>query len=302
MKDNLVKKCLTIGIILFFIGTNIIPSIARSTPIHTNTAPCQGDFFGVQSNVNISWDRNETTEPIIPRGELRQVPLNISYWTSWGRYGRLISYLCRYYSIPMKVSLEETPDWAVASLSQEQLSFILLPKENTPQSVWTQLSVQVAEDAPAYESFNITVHATIDTIHGLFGFLPLIRGRTSTVNLTFTVGYRPVLKIELPEGNTIETPPGVQVQLPIGITNLGNGKTIVQNQVVACPSDWNCTLQPQLVLNISEYKEIMINVTAPAGFSGEKTITMGFTPHSYENYSEMGEISYITLLVYYNRQ
>jgi hypothetical protein len=103
----------------------------------------------------------------------------------------------------------------------------------------------------------------------------------------------------LPEGNIIETPPLVQVQLPIQITNLGNGKTIVENEVVSYPDGWTVSLPPQLILEVDEYKEINLSIIAPYAFSDEKSITMSFTPHSFDNYSLIGQTIYVSILAYY---
>ena len=65
---TLIRKGLAVGIILLFVGTCIIPAIAKPIPITANTVPHPGNFFGLNSNVEISWDANQTEEPIIPRG------------------------------------------------------------------------------------------------------------------------------------------------------------------------------------------------------------------------------------------
>jgi hypothetical protein len=104
----------------------------------------------------------------------------------------------------------------------------------------------------------------------------------------------------LPKGNIIKTPPLVQVELPIGITNLGNGKTIVQNEVVNYPSGWTVALPAQVVLEVNKYKEMNLTIIAPSNFSGEKTITVSFTPHSFDNYSLIGQTTYASILAYYH--
>jgi hypothetical protein len=90
------------------------------------------------------------------------------------------------------------------------------------------------------------------------------------------------------------------VELPIGIKNLGNGKTIVENEVVDYPDGWIVSLPAQLVLDVGEYKEINLTLIAPSNFSGVETITMGFTPHSFENYSLVGSLTVLNVLAFYN--
>jgi hypothetical protein len=133
---------------------------------------------------------------------------------------------------------------------------------------------------------------------GPFGLFTVMQSTTQVVNITFTVAYKPLIMLHLPEGNIVETPPLVQVELPIGIKNLGNGKTIVENEVVEYPSDWIVSLPSQVILDVDEYKEMNLTIIAPSNFSGEEMIRVSFTPHYYYNYSLIGSTAYITILTY----
>jgi len=231
---------------------------------------------------------------------LRWVDLEISFWVTWGIFGRLINYLLKNEQVIITLSVVAKPEWCVATISQGTLSGIIPPKENSYVIVHTVLTVQVADDAPAFELCPVTIQTTIEPLHGPFGFLTMMQGTTQVVNVTFTVAYKPLISLYLPHTNVIETPPLVQVELPIGITNLGNGRTTVENEVVNYPSDWIVALPSQVILDVGEYKEINLSIIAPSNFSGERTITMGFTPHSSDNYSLVGETHYVTILAYYN--
>jgi hypothetical protein len=127
-----------------------------------------------------------------------------------------------------------------------------------------------------------------------------MHGTTQVVNVTFIVAYKPLIMPSLPEGNIIETPPLVQVKLPIGITNLGNGRTCVLNEVVEYPSGWTVTLPAQLCLEVGDYWEMNLTIIAPSSFSGEESITVSFTPHSADNPSLIGETIYESILTYYH--
>jgi hypothetical protein len=277
-----------------------VPSTAKPTHVTAIAVPHSGDFFGLASNIIVSWDANETEEPIIPRGELRTVRLEVTFWVTWGIFGRLINYLFKYQSVIITLSVVDKPEWCVATLSQGTLQCIIPPKENSYEIVHTQLVVQVADDTPAFELCPITIQTTVEPLHGPFGFLTMMQNTSQIVNVTFTVGYKPLIQLSLPETNIIETPPQIQVELPIGITNLGNGRTTVVNEVLDYPNDWIVALPSQVILDVGEYKEINLSIIAPSNFSGVETITMGFTPHSSENYSLVGLRTFLNVLVYYN--
>ena len=300
-RNHLRKKSLAVGIILLFVTTSILPATAKPILVTENTLPIPENVFGLNSNIIISWDANETEEPIIPRGEIRTVGLDVAFWVTWGVLGRFINYIYRGTVIRLELSIIDKPEWCVAILSQGTLQCIIPPpKENSYEIVHTQLAVAVADDAPAFELCPITIQTNVEPLRGPFGFITVMQGTTQVINVTFTVAYKPLLQFTLPEGNTIEAPPLTQVELPIGFKNLGNGRTIVVNELVNYPDDWIVTLPSQVTLEVQEYKEIILTIIAPANFSGEKTITMSFTPHSAENYSLIGATTYETILAYYN--
>jgi hypothetical protein len=300
MDGNLIfRKYLVLGIVLLFLGTCIIPSTAKPVLCTANTVPHPRNFFGLSSNIEISWDADQTEEPIIPHGEIRSVPLHVLFSVTRGICGRFINYLLMNQPVIVKLSVIDTPEWCTAIISQGTLSVIIPRDENTYCDVWTYLSVIVDDNAPAFELFPVIIQATIEPLHGLLGLFIVMQGTTRVENVTFTVGYKPLLQFVFPQGNIIETPPLVQVELPIGITNLGNGKTIVENEVVNHPDGWTVSLPAQVVLDVDEYKEINLSILAPYEFSDEKSITVSFTPHSFDNYSYVGQTTYASFVVYY---
>ena len=131
-------------------------------------------------------------------------------------------------------------------------------------------------------------------------YLTVMQGITKVVNVTFSVAYKPLIQPQFPETNVIEAPPLVQVELPIGIENLGNGKTIVANEVVDYPDGWIVSIPDQLIVDVDDYQEMNLSIVAAEDFSGVETITVSFTPHSFDNYSLVGQTTYATFLAFYN--
>ena len=300
-KKPLFSKYLAVGIILLFVTSSILPATAKPILVSENTLSIPEKFFGLNSNIEISWDANQTKEPIIPREELRTVDLDLSFWVTWGVLGRFINYIYRGAPIRLDLSIIDKPEWCVATLSQGTLLCNMPPpKENSHQIVHTQISVQVADVAPAFEFCPVTIQAIIEPLHSPFGFLTMMQGTTQIVNVTFSVAYYPLVQFSFPDTNIIETPPLVQVDFGIRMENLGNGKTIVENEVVHYPDGWDVYLPSQVVLDVYESKEINATILAPYNFSGEETITLMFTPHSYDNYSLVGSPSLTSILAYYN--
>jgi len=298
-RTHVISKYVALGIVVSFIGTCIFPSTATPLAITENVVPHPGSYFGLNSNIEICWDANQTEEPIIPRGSMRLVQLDISFWVTWGVFGRLISYLLRSQLFTMQVSIIEKPEWCNAIISQKNLSSTIPREENNPMILHDYLTVGVDEDAPAFEVFPVTIQVTVESARGPLGLLTLMQGTNRTVDVTFNVAYKPLIQPFFPQTDIIETPPLVQVELPIGIKNLGNGRTIVANEVVHYPEGWIVSLPAQLILDVDEYKEMNLTIIAPSNFSDEETITVSFTPHSFENYSLVGTITYASFLAYY---
>jgi hypothetical protein len=301
MRNDSEWKCITVGIVLLFVGTMGIPATATFVHQTEKRISYPGDSFGLNSNIEISWDANETAEPVIPRGPLRWVILDISFWVTWGVLGRFINYIYRGTPILLKASVIDKPEWCVGTLSQGTLQCIIPPlKENSHEIVHTWLTIQVADDAPAFALCPITIQTTVVPLRGPFGFITVMQGITKVINVTFTVAYKPLIQPQFPETNVIETPPLVQAELPIGITNLGNGRTIVVNEIVDYPFGWSVSLPAQIMVDVGEYNEMNLSIVAPSNFSGVETITVSFTPHSSDDYSLVGETCYATILAFYN--
>ncbi len=300
-KKPQIGKYLAVGIILMFVGTSILPAGAKPILTTANTVPHPGNFFGLKSNIDITWDANETKEPIIPRGCSRTVTLNALIGVTWGVFGRLIQHLLSGKQVIILVSVIDEPEWSTATLSQKTLTYTIPPpNENDYSVLHTCLTVAVAENAPAFKVFPVTIQATVEPLHCFFGVFTVLQGTTKIVNVTFSVAYKPLLGFVFPETDIIEAPPQIQVELPIGIENMGNGRTIVENEILDYPNDWIVALPSQVILDVGEYKEINLSIIAPLNFSGVETITLGFTPHSYENYSLVGSLTVINVLAFYN--
>lgn len=73
----------------------------------------------------------------------------------------------------------------------------------------------------------------------------------------------------------------------------------MENEVVDCPDGWIVSLPAQMILEVGEAKEMNLSLVAPAGFSGEASITVNYTPHSFDNYELVGPTWYASFLAYY---
>ena len=297
------KKLLVVGVIVLFLGVAIAPSTGSLKTISNKDVQKQGIFFGLKSHLEISWNENDTKEPLHPLDPLRDIDINISYWNTWGIFGKLISFFYGGKGICFLINMRITdyPNWCSANFALNNVPISIPSQENDKQSTKNVLKIQVSHNAPAFEIFDVTIKATINPIRGPFGFLNILQGINYFENISFKTDYMPFIQPWLPEGNTIETPPLIQVELPIEIENFGNGKTTVKIKIVDYPDDWNVSIQSQLILEVGEKKEILLNITSPSNFSGYEQIMLSFTPHYYYNHSLIGPTNFVTILAYYHQ-
>jgi hypothetical protein len=286
------RKCLAVGIILLFAGTCIIP--AQKTDISHDTIPRGG--FGLQSNIIVSWGGNETQEPLDPLGTPRLITLDVSYMVLKGLFGQILLF---YYSVTkqginMTIEIIDKPDYCTANISNSYLWFPIIGEFSVQQ---TNLTVSVNGYAPAFEVFWVKIKASVDTVSGPFGFLPLINGYEQTFTLGFVTRYLPRI-IVTPASDYIYAIPGNTSHLPINITNYGNAMTGVFIEIVNHPSgDWLISIPFQIILEVNMSREIRLSVVPPSDFSGIENITITFTPYKADDPTQHGEPVYITIAI-----
>ena len=177
----------TRGMRIFFILCTVIvilltnSSLAIAQPqdgYHT-----QGLFFNLQFVMTISWGANETQTPIHP-GEARQVHLIVAHTVARGALGRMLLRLLEDRPFPIRLSIEDKPDWCTAHLSVENFIGVITPDE--VQSINSVLFIQLSEDAPLnYTLGYVKIHGVIDHMKGPFNILTLIHGYETNVTLFF---------------------------------------------------------------------------------------------------------------------
>ena len=275
---------------------NINSSIAdQKTDIDHNVVPMED--FGLQSMIKISYDIDTTYEPLIPNGGIRRVPINISYYTisKSPYFNQIILLYCllKEQYVNVKLDILETPNWCNVIISEYELTFPVI-KGKSSQSIY--LYIAVDEDAPAYELFNITLCASVDTIKGPFRILPFINGCNNISKIDFVAEYYPLISVT-PAYSIINATPGNTIINPITIENFGNGKTSVINEIIDYPFGWSIQIEPQTVIELNERKITNLSIKIPFDFYGYVTIVLSFTPYYYYNSELKGNSTYITIII-----
>jgi len=251
-----------------------------------------GLIFNLQSTLNVTW-ANEMQEPLVPRGELRTLTLVIAHTVTRGALDEGLLVTLTGALIKIDISIIETPSWCTATISQGTLSVTVQPDKTS--TVETTLSIQVANDAPAYDLGYIKIKATAARTS-------LIAGYENDFTLSFIPAYKALIRPSLPETNSKEIGPMDTAVFPIDIANLGNARTVVLLSVVSVPKDWVAVITSQLVLEegAGSTGTAYLVIKPPKGFGyhdDQKTITISMQPVKADDYSIKGEITNETFLV-----
>ena len=275
------KASIVTGIALISVLSAVLPTASA------------GLIFNLQSVLTVSWSANQTQQPVVPRGALRSLDLTITHEVTRGIFGLGMIKVYSNRQIVIDVEIIETPSWCTATLAQSTLSTTVIPDTRT--EVHTSLTLQVADNAPAFGLGYIKLRATAKKAG-------LIQGFTQDFTLTFVPDYKPLIQTAFPETNTKQIGPLDTAVFPIKITNLGNARTVVLLKVENVPADWNAIVSDQVVLeegNGSSNTAYLV-IKPPKNFgyhNDEKTITISMQPVKYDDYSKKGEITYASFLV-----
>ncbi len=160
-------------------------------------------------------------------------------------------------SVTIELLLEEDYEWATARLTNTPAEI----KISENESYWiSTLQISVTEKAPAFTLGKIKIIANSSKVQGL---LFDIGEKTAEVEIPFEVGYSSVVTYDLPEGNFREIAPYNTTKIPINITNLGNGATNLQIELVESPENFIIDLPTSITLDAFDGKEqIFLEITA----------------------------------------
>jgi len=273
--------------ISIIIGLVILSSIIAFVP-----ASSAGPLFKLQSVINVSWG-NETQKPIVPRGNLVQLDIDITHTVTRGALGKYLLLLYQGTQIIINLEITNKSSWAITTLSQNSLTTTIKPDEIT--TVVAKLSIQAAENAPAFEAGYVTIKATVQPI-------ALIKGFEKEFTLNFVASYLPLINPTFPDTNTQEIGPMDTATFPINVENLGNARTTVYLNVVNVPKDWVAIVTSQITLEeaTGSIQTAYLVVRPPKGFGyhdDQKTIMVSLQPVQADHPENKGDIQYLTVLV-----
>jgi hypothetical protein len=275
-----VKASILTGIVLI----SIIFAVAPTTSA--------GILFNLQSSLTVGW--NSTIEPLVPRGESKQLKIDITHTVNKGLLGAAVLQLYAGKMITIQIEVLSTPTWATASLSQGTVS-ATIGAPGTTQTLSTMLTLAVSENAPALGVGEVKLRATALKAG-------LVQSFQQDFGLTFQPDYKPLISPAYPDSNTKQIGPMDTATFRIDITNMGNARTRVYLNVVTVPEGWVAIVTDQVTLEeaVGAVGTAYLVVKPPKGFGyhyDEKTITISMQPFKADDESKKGAITPASFLV-----
>ncbi|MBN1281321.1 MAG: hypothetical protein JXA00_06705 [Candidatus Thermoplasmatota archaeon] len=245
----------------------------------------------LNSNINISWENN-TTKPVIPREEIKQLNLTVEYKVDYGNpfaTGAMDVYGGKSSAI-INLEITDHSPWCFAALS---LTTLLVPITTGVTSFPVRLNVHLGEEAPAFGEGSVTIRA-----HS--GKLGIIGPFDKQFTLEFIAGYLPRISANLPRGTTKNIGPMGTAEFLIDITNLGNARTTVFFAIENLSGRWKAVINDDVTLNENGQSTVTLTILPPrdVGYHDERqSFLIKMTPARAEDLTNIGYPSYLTVVV-----
>ncbi len=251
-----------------------------------------GLLFNLQSVVSVGYSGNETEQPVVPRGSIINVQMDVTYYVTRGVLGQGILLAYQGKNAFVKLEIVGQSEWLTANLMKDTVPFSISTEK---QSSTFNVAFQASENAPAYAQGFITIKASVAN-------LGLIEGFEQEFTLPVFPAYKPLIDPSLPETNTKKIGPMDTAVFPIEIKNLGNAETIVFLVVETVPVGWNAIITSQVTLAEAEGSSATayLVVKPPKGFGyhdDENTIKISMEPVRADNQKDRGEKIYENFLI-----
>ena len=202
--------------------------------------------------------------------------------------------------IQIQLKVENTESFVTASIDQP-LAQLRVGQDDTWDST---LKITVTQQAPAFQLGKVRISATAQEQPGL---LFSVAGVTAYFDVSFIIGYWPVVKYEYPRGNLLEVGPTDTADFEIDLNNMGNGITYVQINPIEIPAGWSVNIgssvnlgTPAVVGSSDSSAAVHLVIKPPYGFGFHneiQTFKVQFTPSYLGKPELVGQTETVTFTV-----
>lgn len=164
-------------------------------------------------------------------------------------------------TVDIKLNLEKIPEWCNAELEKKTITIDNITTE--AKTMKTKLNIKINKNAPALEKETIELSAKFES-QSNWGLTP----SQDIINFTIIPEYIGLINAEfdLPKNTTelILSPDKNTTLLPVNITNIGNGESIITIKIKEIQQNWNVSIDtPEIILLPGKTDKINVNITTP---------------------------------------
>lgn len=287
MKKNLrtVKTTMIMGILLVSVFAAMVPVSSAK----------EGGFFGFAHVVEIQWPNIENdTLAIKPFEESRAYNIEVKYTLVKGPLGKLIyRFLYAGRRVNIQLNIESYPaEWSTVTMFDNTIT-LGLPQDPAEEKTYQhQILISVDDKAPAFREGKIAIRVTVDAVGMIDSF-------DEVIELTMRPDYSPQLNV-VPETQTKVIGPMDTTEIPIKVTNLGNGQTKVSFKVRNVPEDWMAIVTDFIILDPDQTETVYLTVKPSRGFGYHdetESIIIEYYPAWSENLKYRGVTEQISVSI-----
>lgn len=285
--SNIHTKKITITLVIFFSLLTLI----NLTPV--TSAGFLMDMYSLKAQLEVSYDKEAANFPILPIDMVKKIPVTI-YYSVYGKFADNIANDIPYVEIKFDINETLIPDWF--DVTPDPPNFLINSLDDNLQTYFMNLTIIIYEDSHAFKKGNIPLKISCN-VPG-----KLLEDKSLLYNVTFNVGYLPILKIDS-SGEAHELiGPGESKNFDIQIENLGNGITNVYAEVINPPKDWTIRTTSFIQLGFRQENNkgvIPLTIKPPDSFGYHEeieVIQIKLIPAYFDNESLKGSeyiLSYI---------
>jgi len=247
MTTGLYKKGMILVIIGLFIAASILPSISggyvQEDMGYLRLHQCLNKGI-LGGNIELTYDADDIPSTIRPESDIVRVDLYINYFAS-GLYSRFLVPFLQHRTVPIELSVADTPDWCTLSISPG----VVYPhpdfyKAETPEHAI--LSISVTPNAPAFQTYSIIVKAKASSVKGPFRIINIIGNAENQIPIEIKPGYYSNFQYEYQ--TYAEMLPDEVKNIPINITSYSNARARLIFEIIDPPEDWYARIEPDMFI------------------------------------------------------
>jgi len=284
-------------IILLTLSLTILSISSQVTTAHTSTIGTSTGsfrFFWFNTTVEITVDDPSLFDKPLPPGKPTEVNVTVKFkfdtpllfpkFLIGTKLGKWIMFRDFNANMDAEINLKavSTQNWCKVKLEQDKVKIKNMSTEF--KEVKTKLEITIDKGTIALSKSMIKLQGNF-TSKEKWG----LQESGDSKEFPVTAGYDGTIAYTV-ENHTVKIPPLKTTNIPINITNKGNGNTSVKLDVSTEIENWSISFnQTEIILGLDETKTVYLNVTPNVKDFDNETIEIKLLPMLTEDTSLQGE-------------